>query len=300
MASKIVNAGKALGVISGISLSRTLPPVLPPNFLSRKAILSRVGIDRGGVTLIVAPAGYGKTSLVAEFVSSLDFPTIWLSFNDSDNQLTFNSHLVQAVRNVFPNLANWYEPAQEISTSDVLGKILFELGAVSEHIVMVLDSNRVKIAEAAPLANHFLDLIPPNIHAIAIRRHTPVSAVARLQSLPNFKLLEKNDLVFSKEEVSIAASLQGIEVDQEKVISILESAHGWPSAVQLILNSISRGSELVVDPKSVLGGSEQIKYLVEELLETMSDNDKKFIDYLSVCDKFYSKLPKLFCKIDFQ
>ena len=112
------------GVISRVSLSRTLPPVLPPNFLSRKAILSRVAVDRGGVALIVAPAGYGKTSLVAEFVSSLDFPTIWLSFNDSDNQLTFNSHLVQAVRNVFPNAANWYEPAQEMSTPDVLGKIL--------------------------------------------------------------------------------------------------------------------------------------------------------------------------------
>jgi ATP/maltotriose-dependent transcriptional regulator MalT len=286
VATKSVNPGKAPGVISGISLSRTLPPVLPPNFLSRKAILSRVAVDRGGVTLIVAPAGYGKTSLVAEFVSSLDFPTIWLSFNDSDNQLTFNSHLVQAVRNVFPNAANWYEPAQEMSTPDVLGKILVELGAVSEHIVMVLDSNRVKNAEAAPLADHFLDLIPANIHAIAIRRHTPVLAIARLQSLPNFKLLDKNDLAFSKEEVSIAASLQGIEVDQAKVSSILETAHGWPSAVQLILNSISRGSQLVLDPRSILGGSEQIKYLVEELLETMSDNDRKFIDYLSVCDEF--------------
>ena len=286
MASKRVNSGIAPGVISGVSLSRTLPPVLPPNFLSRKAILSRVAIDRSGVTLLVAPAGYGKTSLVAEYVSSLEYPTIWLSFNDSDDHQSFNSHLVQAVRNVFPSVGNWYAPEQGMKAPEVLEKVMVELGALSKHIVMVLDNNRVQSGEAAPLADHFLDLLPANIHAIAIRRNSPVSAMARLQSLPNFKLFDKKDLAFSIEEISIAASLQGIEVDDEKVSSILESAHGWPSAVQLILNGISRGSQLTLDPKQVLGGSEQIKFLVEELLATMSENDRKVIEYLSLCDEF--------------
>ena len=280
-------------------MSQTLPPVLPPNFLSRKSILSRVAVDRGGVSLIVAPAGYGKTSLVAEFVSTLEFPVIWLSFSDSDDEQTFNSHLVQAVRNVFPGIGSWYLKDAEISTADVLGKILVELGSESRHIVLVLDNNRVKSAEAAPHANHFLNLVPPNIHAISIRRIIPAAAIPRLQSLPNFKLIDKTELAFSKDEITLAASLQGIEVDGAKVDLILESTQGWPSAIQLILNSISRGSKLALDPKIALGGSEQMKYLVEELLDTMTNEDRKLIESLSVCDEFSTEIAEVILQDNF-
>ncbi len=62
-----------------------------------------MAIDRAGITLIAAPAGYGKTSLVTEYVSTLEFPVIWLSFDDSVNEASFNTHLIQAMRNVLPN-----------------------------------------------------------------------------------------------------------------------------------------------------------------------------------------------------
>ncbi len=273
-------------VISGVSLARTLPPVLPPNFLTRKNVLSQVAVDRGGVTLIAAPAGYGKTSLVAEYVSTLDFPIVWLSFDDTDSESSFNTHLIQAVRNAFPNFGTWYGVDETFSTPEVLSKVLFELGSADNHIVMVLDNNRITNASSSPLADHFLDLLPKNLHIFAIRRNIPVDAIARLQSIPNFRLFERSDLVFSLEDIKISGSLQGLELDAKKVDLISESSQGWPAAVQLILNGLSRGSEVILDQKNTLSGSEQIKYLVNELFETMNKDDQEFLEALSVCDDF--------------
>ena len=261
-------------VINGVSLARTLPPVLPPNFLTRKSILKQVAVDRAGVTLIAAPAGYGKTSLVAEYVSTLEFPVVWLSFDDSDSEMSFNTHLIQAVRNVLPNYGNWFSPEAELSTPEVLSKILSEISNHPSHVVLVLDNNRVKSADAAPLAEFFLNLVPINVHTIAIRRNIPMGALPRLQSLPNFKFFGKDDLRFSQDEIEIAASLQGVDLEDLNILENLKGAHGWPAAVQLILKSQSRGAKFSPGSSSLLEGSDQFEVFYEYLKK--SQNIREF------------------------
>ena len=299
MTTKVRRGVNPSRVINGVSLARTLPPVLPPNFLTRKSILKQVAVDRGGVTLIAAPAGYGKTSLVAEYVSTLEFPVVWLSFDDSDSESSFNTHLIQAVRNVLPNRGNWFSPEAELSTPEVLSKILGEIANHPSHVVLVLDNNRVKNADAAPLAEFFLNLVPSNIHTFAIRRNIPMGALPRLQSLPNFKFFGKDDLQFSQDEIEIAASLQGVDLKDLNILENLKAAHGWPAAVQLILKSQSRGAKSSPGSSSLLEGSEQIKYLVNELLETMKVDDKKALVALSVCDEFSTETAEIILQEDY-
>lgn len=273
-------------VISGISLARTLPPVLPPNFLTRKAILSQVAIDRAGVTLIVAPAGYGKTSLVAEYISTLEFPVIWLSFDDSESETSFNAHLIQAVQNVLPNFGGWFSSETEMSTREVLKNTFAEIAYHPGRLILVLDNTRDKNEEITSLADFFLEVVPNNVHTIAIRRSTPMGALSRLQSLPNFKFFNKNDLVFSPEEIENMASLHGLNLEDFSALEKVKSANGWPAAVQLILNIVSRGTHLTSRTNTFLESSEQIKYLVHELLKTMNADDIKALVALSVCDEF--------------
>ena len=104
-------------MISAANLSRTLPPVISPNFISRKEILADVEIDQAGITLVVAPTGYGKTSLVAEYITTLEHPVIWLTFNDSDDTKSFNSNFLQAVRNVIPEFGKWFSSSQVFTLS---------------------------------------------------------------------------------------------------------------------------------------------------------------------------------------
>ena len=286
MSSRVTREINSSRVISGLSLARTLPPVLPPNFLTRKSIFSQVAIDRAGVTLLVAPAGYGKTSLVTEYVSTLDYPVVWLSFDDSDSETSFNAHLIQAVRNVLPNFGSGFSYEAEMSTPEVLKNTLAEIANYTGHLILVLDNNRVKNAEATPLAEFFLNLVQNNVHTIAMRRSMPTGAPSRLQSLPNFKFFGKDDLAFSSDEIKILADLHGVNLEDLNPLESLKYANGWPAAVQLILNNLARGSKSDSRSNTFLESSEQIKYLVHELLETMNSDDVEALVALSVCNEF--------------
>jgi ATP/maltotriose-dependent transcriptional regulator MalT len=73
---------------------------LPPNFLSRKSILADIAIDRAGLTLITAPTGFGKSSIVAEFLANSPYPVVWYTASESDGTTELNAHILQAIRNV--------------------------------------------------------------------------------------------------------------------------------------------------------------------------------------------------------
>ena len=283
----MANEEKTLNrVIPGVGLARTLPPVLPPNFLSRKSILSDVAIDRAGLTLIAAPAGYGKTSLVAEFVTSLDLPVIWITFNDNDDAKSFAAHFIQAIRNVYPDFGQWFSVEEDVILKVFLSQVLQDLGKISENLVLVLDNNRVKNGDGAPFAETFLNFVPNNVHTIAIRRDIPVQAYPHVKSLPNVNIYEKRDLEFSDEEISVIAQNKGVSLEDPINQAALKRADGWPAAVQLILNNISRGRKSTSDLELIVGSSEQIHLLVEDLLSTLKPEEREILEALAVVDEF--------------
>lgn len=283
MANKEVTVNR---VIPGVALVRTLPPVLPPNFLSRKSILSEVAIDRAGLTLIAAPAGYGKTSLVAEFVASLDLPAIWIAFNDTDDAKSFAAHFIQAIRNVYPDFGQWFSVEEEVNLKVFLSQVLQDLGKISENLVLVLDNNRVKNGDGAPFAEIYLNLVPINVHTIAIRRNIPVEAYPHMKSQPNVNIYEKQDLAFSDKEISAIAQNKGVSLENSVIQAALKSADGWPAAVQLILNSYSRGRNVAADLDSRLQSSQKIQLLVEDLLSTLEPIEREILEALAVVDEF--------------
>ena len=89
-------------VAQGVTLSRTLVPVLPPNYLSRKHLFPLLETDASSTTVLIAPAGYGKTSLVAEWASTKKEKVIWLTLTQSDSLADMSSLFIQATRNAIP------------------------------------------------------------------------------------------------------------------------------------------------------------------------------------------------------
>jgi ATP/maltotriose-dependent transcriptional regulator MalT len=96
-------------VTSGITLSRTLIPTLPPNFLSRKHLFSLLENPSPSTTVVLAPAGYGKTSLVAEWAQSQRDRVIWITLTESDTLEEMSAIFIQATRNILPGFAPWFD-----------------------------------------------------------------------------------------------------------------------------------------------------------------------------------------------
>ena len=286
MAPHRVNLGQPAGVIPGVGLSRTLPPVLPPNFLSRKEILAEVAIDRAGLTLISAPSGFGKSSLVAEYLTSVSHPVIWYTASERDGSADFYAHLLQAIRNVLPDFAPWFTGPEEISSPDLLGRIFGELGITGKHFVIVFDSNRMAIADDEALSNRVIDLLPQNVHTIVIRRNSPAANYSSLTNMPNFRAYGLNDLKLRDEEVEQIARFYGISPDDEESFKILNSARGWPAAVNLIASNISRGVKIKSVEEIGSYSAEPLNLIVAELLRSLDPTDREMLETLSIFEEF--------------
>jgi ATP/maltotriose-dependent transcriptional regulator MalT len=93
----------------GVNLARTVAPVVPASFLSRKHLFHLFETNMPGATIVAAPAGYGKTTLVAEWAHAQTRPTIWCAVDANDSPQMFFAHIVQAVRNVLPKFGVDFE-----------------------------------------------------------------------------------------------------------------------------------------------------------------------------------------------
>lgn len=274
------------GVIPAANLSQTLPPVLPPNFISRKEILANVEVNLAGITLVVAPAGYGKTSLVAEYITTLENPVIWLSFNDSDDTKSFNANFVQAVRNVIPEFGKWFSSSQILTTAQVMSEVFSEIGSYDGHFVLVLDDSRASTGDAAPLAQQLFSSLPRNVHTIILRRVIPSEAFVQLKALENLQVIDQNKIKFTEDEVSIAASIAGVSIERLEYQKILKKLNGWPAGIQLTLSNISRGWNPSSGASGDKDNSSGTSYLVENLLSTLKPAERKILQSLAVVEEF--------------
>ncbi len=287
------------GVISGLNISKTLPPALPPNFISRKSILEKVEIDRAGITLVVAPDGYGKTSLVAEYVTTLDYPVIWLSFNDQDDYRSFSLHLLQSIRNLLPEFGKWSSNNQAIGVEDFLSEIFSELGSLNKHFIFVLDDGRKNIGDSAPMAQHYFSIVPQNVHSIIIRNVIPSETFVDLKSLTNLTLIDKNKLRFSREEIAIAAKIAGVSLDTPEIEKALMSLNGWPAGIQLTLSNVSRGWKKSPEAATEDFGMENSSGLVENLLSTLKPEERRMLESLAVLEQFTIEEAEVILQKDF-
>jgi ATP/maltotriose-dependent transcriptional regulator MalT len=288
-----VNLGQPAGVIPGVGLTRTLPPVLPPNFLSRKSILADIAIDRAGLTLITAPTGFGKSSIVAEFLANSPYPVVWYTASESDGTAELNAHILQAIRNVEPGFAPWFSGSEEISSHDFLAKILAEVAVIPKHFIVVIDNNRTSIAGDENTVNRFLDLMPTNVHAIAIRRSTLAASYSRLTSFQNFKVFGVNELKFTSSEVEQISKMYGLPESDTKTRALLESAQGWPAAVNLIASNLSRGVKIESALDVSNFSTEPLNLMVAELLKSLEEADRSTLELLSVFDDFSTEAAEL-------
>jgi len=213
---------------SNITLSRIRPPELPANFLSRRHLFELIDDRAPGYTMVVAPAGYGKTSLIAEWAGQSNKKVVWYTMSETDGAEGIAKYLISAVRQAFPN----FEPDLEAQTVTSIFQAIADL---DEDMVLVLDNVVDAFTYQLNVTQSYMDAIPDNIHIFAIRRTMPTVSLKRFSRIGRLSVISAGDLVFSKKEIESLLQISGEKVTEDRLNEIVQQTHGWPTAVALVV-----------------------------------------------------------------
>ena len=241
-----------------ITLSRIRPPELPANFLSRRHLFELIDDRAPGYTMVVAPAGYGKTSLIAEWAKQSKKKVIWYTMSETDSFVGINVYLIAAIREVIPNFA----PDLEGKT---VTSIFQAIANLNEDIVLVLDNVVDSFTYQLNTSQSYMDAIPENIHIFALRRTTPTVSLKRFSSIGRLSVITAGDLVFSKDEIKALLQISSGDASEKNIVQVSVQTHGWPSAVAIIASGEVSKPEQEVDDSLVINLiSSKFKKLAKE------------------------------------
>ncbi len=257
---------------SDITLSRIRPPELPANFLSRRHLFELIDDQAPGYTMVVAPAGYGKTSLIAEWAKQSKKKVIWYTMSETDSAIGLATYLISAIRQEFPNFA----PDLEAKT---VTSIFQAIGNLEEDIVLVLDNVVDVFTYQLNITQSYMDAIPDNIHIFALRRIMPTVSLKRFSSIGRLSVITTGDLVFSKDEIKSLLQISGVDANEKRINQIAQQTHGWPSAVGIIASGEDSKFDLEVDDSLV-------KNLVSSKFEKLSKETRELLIAMSSFEVF--------------
>ena len=280
-------------IIDGVTLSRTLAPTLPANFLSRKHLFSLFSEKRPGATLLVAPAGYGKSSLVAEWAHHSDSKIIWTQLNKNDTHDSLAMHMIQSARNVIPGFAPWAGTIEKDYIAETIRRLSNDLLEEKGNFIWVLDNAEDLPEFFIETTKVFLESIPDNLHLVVISRTAPEASYSRFAALGNLNLITPQDLLFSADEVQSIAKLSDLDFENTSIKANLESAHGWPAAVQLLARKLQSGSSEFTFQDALASQTDPLSYLAEALMGSIRSEDIDALTSLSMVEEFDSEIAEL-------
>jgi LuxR family maltose regulon positive regulatory protein len=234
------------------------------------------------LTLVSAPAGYGKTTLLAEWAASVAVPLAWLALDGEDNHPAgFFAYLWAALGHIsaFPDDA--VEPVVgDLSIQTALRRLILLLERADQPLILVLDDYHVirspEIHQALAL---FLDRLPPNLHLVIATRKDPPLPLARMRVRDELVEIRAEHLRFSQEEsAQFLQEKMNLRLSSEDMERLVQRVEGWPAGLQLAGLSLQEQTDIHSRIQSISGNHPFIlDYLVEEVLNTLPPEIQIFL-----------------------
>jgi ATP/maltotriose-dependent transcriptional regulator MalT len=273
-------------VTPGVTVSRTLIPVLPPNFLTRKHLFPLLENPSPSTTVVLAPAGYGKTSLVAEWAQTKRDHVIWVTLAESDTLEEMSRIFIQATRNTLPGFAPWFDEEPGIRPVENVRRWGNELLETGKEFILVIDNLRQHTARDVDIATKLIQEFPPNLQFVTIRRDSIETIYATFSARGPLSVIGVNQLAFSKSEVQNLALLAGVDIEDRTIVESLNEAHGWPSAVSMLVHQIAKDKKPIDFEKIVSSQAEPLRALATSVFETLDPELRKILISLSIVQEF--------------
>ncbi|WP_244208171.1 LuxR C-terminal-related transcriptional regulator [Arthrobacter oryzae] len=252
------------------------------------------------MTLVSAPAGFGKTTLLAEWLGGMqadDRRIAWVSLDASDTDAaSFWTYVVSALQTAVPGIGS--SALELISPSDgwtesVLTTVLNELAMVPADVWLVLDDyHLVDSHEVGKGMVFLLEHLPSHVHVVISTRADPELPMPRWRVRGELVELRAADLRFTAEEVSAYLNeVAGLNLSAGAVVALEQRTEGWAAALQLAALSL-QGREDVAGFIAGFAGTDRyvVDYLVEEVLGHQPDHVRTFLMLTAVLDRFSGPL----------
>ncbi|MDQ2885782.1 MAG: LuxR C-terminal-related transcriptional regulator [Chloroflexota bacterium] len=284
---------------SPILATKLYLPRLRPNVVSRPHLLKRLneGLHRK-LTLIAAPAGFGKTTLVSEWVAFIERPTAWLSLDEGDNDpARFLAYLVAALQTIAAHIGEGVlgvlQSSQPPPLEAILMALLNEITALPDPFVLVLDDYHVIDAKPVDLALAYLvEHLPPHMHLVIVTREDPHLPLARLRARSHLTELRAADLRFTASEAAAFLNqVMGLNLSADDIAALEDRTEGWIVGLQLAALSMQGHQDVSGFIRAFAGDHRYIvDYLVEEVLQRQPAPVRSFLLQTSILDQLNGPL----------
>ena len=255
---------------------------------------------RAKLTLISAPPGFGKTTVLAEWLAASDSDdrvTAWVSLDPTDNESgSFWESVATAIDRVIPDAGATIallQDAQLPPIETVMTMLVNELGGAGTDIVLVLDDyHAIEAGEIHDQVAYLLEHVPPSAHIVITTRSDPPFPLARLRAQGQLVEVRAVDLRFSRDETAAYLNgTAGLDLDASQVAALEERTEGWIAALQLAALSM-QGRDDVAGFIAGFTGDDRfvVDYLVEEVLERQPDDVRRFLLLTCILDRMTGAL----------
>ncbi len=251
------------------------------------------------LTLITAPAGYGKTTLLSTWVRGSDRPIAWLSFDKGDNHLTlFFSYLItalQKINNQFGQvLLSKINSSSRVDTDTWLQELVNEIVQVETPFSLILDDYHLISNEIIHEALEFiLEHQPPQMHLVISSRSDPPLPLALLRSRGELLEIRQNDLRFKLDEAASFVSSMGLDLTDADLAALESRTEGWVAGLKMAALSMQNLDTSAIS-RFILNFSGKhhfiLDYLMDEVLSRQPEYIQAFLLKTSILDQMCESL----------
>jgi len=280
--------------------TKLIAPASPPGLLPRPELVERLVAGRGTLSLISAPAGWGKSSLLAAWstTEAEKRPFAFLRLDPTDNDCqTFWTYLIAALRSIRPEIMAEADAVLRtpgvMPLRSVVPSLVNEMSHSNTPIVLVLDDYHVIThADVQRSVLYLIDHLPPTLHLAIATRADPPFPLGRLRASGIMTEIRSRDLAFAENEAAQFANEQfDLGLDDHSVHLLCRRTEGWPAAVHLASLSLQGEPDRRGFVERFAGDDRNITdYLTTEVLQQLPPERREFLLRTSVLENLTGSL----------
>ena len=276
-------------------------PPLRPYLVPRPQLIHKLnaGLD-GNLTILSAPAGFGKTTLVVNWLAQVERPFTWLSLDEDDNDLhTFFSYLNAALRSlagIGNALSGLLQAAPSAPGKAYISALINDVTTVTQPFILILDDyHLIEKLEIHQAVAFWLDHMPVQMYLVITSRVDPMLPLPRLRARGQMVELRTDDLRFADTETAVfLQQTMGLDLDPKLVAPLSERIEGWVAGLQMAALSLQQFqtdaqikqfvSEFTASHRYIFD------YLTDEVLQQRPPETQDFLLQTSILERFNASL----------